>query len=75
MDSPNRRMIDDIRIQIQEYQIHAQKVTKYIIKTESMRTRIINTIEEAKFQQEIDGRIASLLEDKLSRPYAKLLVL
>ncbi len=68
-------LINRIKNEIKNYKIKARFATRQLQETEKMRTRVLNIIEEATHQQELDKRTASLLEDKLSRPYAKLLTI
>ena len=65
-------IIENIRGSIDQFKTFANQTAIAIQVAEDMRTRIINQIEEAQYAG-LDKRTASLLEDKLSRPYSKLL--
>jgi hypothetical protein len=69
--------INDLVSQIQklteEYKRSANKLCIQISEVERERMQIVNLIEEAEHQG-LDRRVASRLEDKLSRPYAAKLV-
>jgi len=74
MQDSDQKIIKDIKAKTEAYKECAKRAVDTIKNVENMRTRIINEIEEAQHQQKLDRRTASLLEDKLSRPYVKLLV-
>jgi hypothetical protein len=68
--------VDDLMEEIvgmtAQYKEMAKEVTKLLIACENERTRILNTIDEARHNG-ISIRTAWHLEDKLSRPYSMIL--
>jgi len=61
--------VKEIKEYISDYKKASQRAKRHIVNCERMRTRIFNMIENAEVDG-LDKRMANMLMERLTRPYA-----